>query len=96
MKMLPALLLLGACQHVSIGGGPDADELAAAIRNSPEVAGPIGVSSGDIRSLRCRSFEEESTEFRCRFRRTEESGAWGKRSAVVAADADAWVLLSLE
>lgn len=96
MRILLILLFLSACQHVGAGGGPDPNELAAAILDAPEVAGPIDVSTSDVRSLQCRSFEEEPTEFRCHFQAREESGAWRRRSAVVAADADSWILLSLD
>ena len=92
MRMLPVLLLLGACRHMSAGVGPN--QLAAAILNAPEVAGRF--SRSELRSLGCRRFEEEPTEFLCRFQAREATGAWRKRTAIVAADADRWVLLSLD
>ncbi|QDH35117.1 hypothetical protein E2E27_12770 [Porphyrobacter sp. YT40] len=95
MRMLPALLLLGACQHMSAGVGPNPDEFVAAILNAPEVAGPTRLSTSELRSLGCRRFDEEPTEFLCRFESRDATGAWRKRSAIVATDADRWVLLSL-
>jgi len=96
MRMLPVLLLLGACQHISAGVGPSSDELAAAIFNAPVVAGPIRFSTSDLRYLGCRNFKEEPTEFLCRFKAREAPGPWQNRSAIVARDADGWVLLGLE
>ena len=95
MRMLPALLLQGACQHTSADVGPNPDEFVAAILNAPEVAGPTRLSTSELRSLGCRRFDEEPTEFLCRFQSRDATGAWRNRSAIVATDAEQWVLLSL-
>jgi hypothetical protein len=96
MKMLPVLLLLGACQGSVVGAGPHPGELVAAIRSAPAVAGPAGSYTSEVRSLGCRAFDEEPTEFLCRFQSKDSTGAWRARSAIVAADGDGWVLLSFE
>ena len=96
MRILPVLLLLGACQHTVAGAGPNSGELVAAIRSAPAVAGPAGSSTSEVRSLGCRGFDEEPTEFLCRFQSKASTGAWQARSAIVAADGNGWVLLSLD
>lgn len=96
MRMLPVLLMLGACQHTAAGVGPNRDELAVAILSAPEVAGPLRFSTSELRSLACRAFGEEPTEFLCHFQSREPTGDWRKRSAIVAIQRDGWVLLSLD
>ena len=95
MRMLSVFLLLGACQHMSAYVGPNTDEIVAAILNSPEVAGPTRLSTNELRSLKCHRFDEEPTEFLCRFQSRNGTGTWRNRSAIVAMDAEQWVLLSL-
>jgi len=96
MRVLPVLLFLSACQHGGAGVGPDQNELSAAIVSSPDVAGAVRISTSNIRTLSCRAFDEEPTEFLCRFQAREPNGTWRKRSAILAMDRDGWVLLSLD
>ncbi len=67
MRILLVLLMLSACQHTGAGAGPNPHELVAAIRSAPAVAGPALSSTREVRSLSCRAFDEEPTEFLCRF-----------------------------
>lgn len=77
-------------------GGPSGAELTAALHAAPQVAGPVSFRADTIRSVRCRAFEEEPTEYRCRFKARDADGHWKRRSAIVALDKGGWVLLSLE
>lgn len=76
--------------------GPSGVELAAALHTAPQVAGPVSFRTDTIRSVRCRAFDEEPTEYRCRFKAWDVAGRWKRRSAVVALDKKGWVLLSLD
>lgn len=96
MRMLPVLLMLGACQHSDAGVGPNRDELAAAVLANPLVAGAAQFYSADVRWLGCRAFDEDPSEFVCHFQAREPNGVWRKRSAIVAVQRDGWVLLSLD
>lgn len=94
MRMILPLLLLTACQHIGDEGGPTAEELASAISGSP-LSGPAGFDTARLRDVGCRPFDEEPTEFRCRFRARGPNGRWSPRTAIVTFNRN-WVLLSLE
>lgn len=96
MRILPVLLLLSACQHSDAGAGPNRDALGTAIVSNPAVTGPVRFSTSDLRSLVCRAFDEEPTEFLCHFQAREPTGVWRKRSAIMAMQRGGWVLLSLD
>lgn len=94
MRMLLAILTLSACQHTNARLGPSPDEMVAILRSAPpELASQYEYSVGRIRSLRCRAFEEEPTEFKCRFEAKGPTDGWLERSVIVAADGAEWVLL---
>lgn len=76
--------------------GPSGVELAAALQAAPEVAGSVSFRTDTIRSVRCRAFDEEPTEYRCRFKVWEAEGRWKRRSAIVALNKNGWVLLLLD
>ncbi|GAA4752551.1 hypothetical protein GCM10023264_19360 [Sphingomonas daechungensis] len=80
----------------SAASGPSGAELAAALQAAPQVAGPVSFRTDTIRSLRCRAFEEEPTEYRCRFKAWDAQGRWKRHLVIVALDKDKWVLLSLD
>jgi hypothetical protein len=88
--------MLGACQHSGAGVGPSKDEFAAAVLASPVVAGAAQFSTGDVRALGCRAFDEDPSEFLCHFQAQEPTGVRRKRFAIVAVERDGWVLLSLD
>lgn len=90
------LLLVLAITATGAVVGPSAVELASAINAAPGVAGTISFRTDTIQSVRCRPFEEEPTEYRCRFRAWDAAGRWKQRSAIVAEDRTGWVLLSLD
>lgn len=94
--MTPLLLMALAAAAPDAFDGPSAGELAAAIHAAPEVSGPVSFRIDTIQSLRCRAFEEEPTEYLCRFRARAIDGRWRRRSAIVAIDRQGWILLSLE
>jgi len=71
-------------------------ELAAALHAAPQVAGSVSFRTDTIRSVRCRAFDEEPTEYRCRFKAWDAQGRWKRRSAIIALDKEGWVLLSLD
>ena len=76
--------------------GPSGAELTAALHAAPQVAGPVGFRTDTIRAVRCRAFDEEPTEYRCRFKAWFAEGRWKRGSAIVALDRGGWVLLSLD
>ena len=77
--------------------GPSAADIATAIHAAdPQVSGPVAFRTDTIRSLHCRAFEEEPTEYLCRFQAWATEGRWKRRSAIMALDRDGWVLLSLD
>ena len=76
--------------------GPSGVELAAALHAAPQVAGSVSFRTDTIRSVRCRAFDEEPTEYRCRFKAWDAQGRWKRRSAIIALDKEGWVLLSLD
>ena len=76
--------------------GPSKAELAAAFDAAPEVMAPASMRADTIHSVRCRAFEEEPTEYRCRFKASDADGRLRRRSAIVALGKDGWVLLSLK
>ena len=94
--MTPLLMIALAAAAPDAPDGPSAVELAAAIHAAPEVSGRMRFRIDTIQSLRCRAFEEEPTEYLCRFRAWAEDGRWRRRSAIVALDRRGWILLSLE
>lgn len=75
---------------------PSATDLAAAIHAAPRVSGRATFRIDTIRLLRCKAFEEESTEYLCRFRARTIEGRWNRRSAILARDGPGWILLSLD
>ena len=96
MRTLSALLLLGACQHNNASVGPSHDELVAAMKSNLEVAGPLLASVSELRSISCREFDEEPTEYSCGFEAKQPTGDWQNISAIVALDGDGWILLDVE
>jgi hypothetical protein len=76
--------------------GPSGVELAAALQAAPQVAGHVTFRTDTIRCVRCRAFEEEPTEYRCRFKAWDAQGSWKRHSIIVALDKEGWVLLSLD
>ena len=76
--------------------GPTGLQLAAALHAAPQVAGPLSFRTDTIRSVRCRAFNEEPTEYRCRFKAWDARKRWKQHSAVVALGKEEWVLLSLD
>lgn len=93
MKLL-LILALVATAHQS-RYGPSTGEITAAIRAAQEVAGPVTLRTDTIRSMRCRGFDEEPTEFHWIFMARVEDERWKRFSATVAFDRREWVLLSL-
>lgn len=94
--MMALLLTIALATTAPALNGPYARELTAAIYAAPEVAGPGSVRMETIQSVRCRAFDEDPTEFHCRFRARAKEGRWKRRSAIVALDGHGWVLLSLD
>ncbi|HEX8257413.1 MAG TPA: hypothetical protein VF589_07255 [Allosphingosinicella sp.] len=94
MQLLIILALAAAGSAVRVG--PSAAELAAAIRASPVVSGPVTFRTDTIGSVRCHRTEEEPTEYFCRFRARAKEGSWMRRSAILAMDGGRWILLSLD
>ena len=90
------LIALALATNLDADRGPSPSELSVAIQSAPEVSGPVKFRTDTIRSVRCRAFEEEPTEYRCRFQAWAIEGRWKRRSAVVALDGQGWVLLSLD
>jgi hypothetical protein len=84
MNVAATLGVVAALMCVSAGAaGPDRHALAQALGARPQA----------IRLLGCISFEEEPTEFRCRYRLRLMSGRWAARCAYIAIDGSSWVLL---
>jgi len=52
--------------------------------------------SARARNVRCTAFEEEPTEYQCRYELPEFGGGWRKYTAIVARDGDNWVWLDGE
>jgi hypothetical protein len=94
--MMPLLTIAVAATAPGALNGPSGLELAAAVNTAPQVAGPVSFRTDTIRSVRCRAFDEEPTEYRCRFKAWDADGGWKRRSAIVALDKEGWVLLSLD
>ena len=80
-----APLVLAACATV----GPTASELGQAIAESR----PSGHATPQIRRLQCETFEEEPTEFLCRWRQADASGAWRNWTAYLAVDSTGYHLI---
>lgn len=81
MKLLlvsAAALALAACATI----GPTPAELAQAIAE----ARPSASAAPEIRRLRCVTFPEETTEFHCRWRQRDASGAWRTFATYLAVD----------
>lgn len=76
--------------------GPSNMDLAAVLHGAPEVTGPVSFRRDTIRLVRCRAFNEEPTEYHCRFKAWDAQGRWERRSAIVARHKGGWVLLSLD
>lgn len=76
--------------------GPSNMDLAAVLHAAPEVSGHVNFRTDTIRSVRCRTFDEEPTEYRCRFKAWDAEVGWKRRSVIVARDKEGWVLLSLD
>jgi hypothetical protein len=90
------LFAIALAANLDADGGPSPSDLAEAIQSDPDVSGPVKFGTDTIRSLQCRAFEEEPTEYRCRFKAWAIEGRWKRRTAIVALDGRRWVLLSLE
>ena len=93
MTLLHAIAL--AVTASGAPNGPSDVELVAALGAAPRTSGPVSFRMDTIRSVRCRAFDEEPTEYRCRFKAWDAEGRWKLRSAIVAQDKEGWVLLSL-
>jgi hypothetical protein len=76
--------------------GPDAAALTGAIRHSPEVSARGRAEVGRLRTVRCREFDEEPSEYRCRFDARDRGARWRAHRAIVAIDGRRWVLLDLD
>jgi len=76
--------------------GPSPEELVAAINAAPDISGGLEPGSEQIKTIRCRPFDEEPTEFRCRFKMRTGEGRQQRHIAVLALDAKGWTLLSLD
>lgn len=94
--MMLLLTFALAATNPDARGGPSPSELAVAIQGAPDVSGPVNFRTDTIRSLQCRAFEEERTEYRCRFRAWTIEARWKWRSAIVALDSQGWILVSLD
>lgn len=73
-------LLAGACAATP---SPTRDELAHALR------GYRSVAPTDITHIACRGFDEEPTEFACRWRE-REGGRWQDWQGYLAVSGDGW------
>ena len=94
--MTPLFLIVMVTTAPNVPTGPSAMELGIAIHAAPQVNGLEKLKIDTIRSLQCRVFEEEPTEYLCRFQARPVKGPWRRHSAVVAIDQGGWVLLSLD
>jgi len=79
------ILLLAACATV----GPTTSELRQAIVESK----PSADAASPVRRLRCETFEEEPTEFLCRWRQRDASGAWRTWTTYLAVDPKGYHLI---
>lgn len=94
---MPVMLYIALASSASGSvGGPSARELAATINAAPVVAGGERFSGREIRDLRCRAFDEEPTEFQCRFTSRSPKGRSKRYVAIAALDRDSWLLTSLD
>lgn len=94
MSFLITLSLAGAL--AAPVNGPTAAELAALIHGAPKVSGPVDFRLETIRSIRRHPFEDEPTEYRCRFRAFNADGQLKRHFAIVAIERNGWVLLSMD
>jgi hypothetical protein len=94
--MTPLLLIALAAATPDAPEAPSPGALAAAIRAGRDASGPVSFRIDAIRSLHCRAFEEDPTEYLCRFRARAIDGRWRRHSAIVALDRQGWLLLSLD
>jgi len=91
--LLPVLMMLAA---PAADFGPSAAQLADAIRETPhEVGRGVRLRPAGIRALRCSAFEEEPTEFRCRFSALDRRGRRRRHVAIIAIEGPRWILLYL-
>jgi hypothetical protein len=79
-----AVLALTACATV----GPTASQVESALAEAnPATAAPT------VRDVRCETFEEEPTEFHCRWRQRDASGTLKSWSAYFAVDSRGYSLI---
>ena len=52
--------------------------------------------SARAKNVRCKGFEEEPTEFACRYDLPEANGSWKRHDAVVAIDGANWIWIDGE
>ena len=79
-----ATLALAACATV----GPTATELEKALADARPAASPAKISQ-----VRCVTFEEEPTEFHCRWRQRDASGAWRTFATYLAIEGHRYQLI---
>jgi hypothetical protein len=89
MPAAAALIATAGCATAQ-AAGPTLAEFSAlhAAQCADHVAG--------VRNLSCQGFDEEPTEFRCRYDLPEFGGGWKKHEAIVGIDGSNWVWLDGE
>ena len=84
LAVLLLLPLAAACATV----GPTARELEQALAEARPAAPPAKVAR-----VRCVTFDEEPTEFLCRWRQRDASGAWRRWTTYLAVDSHGYQLI---
>ena len=88
MRLMPlasAFLATGGCVSAQIG--PTAEEFTALLSSECFTETP------HLRAFRCKGFEEEPTEFACRYQRQTAGRSWSNEVAVVAMDGPRWIFI---
>jgi len=90
VRRLPLLLALagvcaGAAAAAPRDGLPGEPEVRAALANR------CGRPAPEIRTVQCQGYEEEPTEFTCRFEQRGADGRWTRSSLTMAIDGDHWI-----
>ena len=87
VRLMPFALAAG-CATAAQAVGPSLDEFTRMTRAyCPQ-------QQVEIRKLACEGYEEEPTEFTCRYQAKTSGGAWTDHADTVAIDGAAWILLS--
>lgn len=84
--VIGAVLAVAACASVSDPNGPTAADLTRLVAAD-------GGSTYPVRAVHCDFVAEEGSEWSCRYEARATSGAWVGLSAMVALDAEGWVLI---